>query len=98
MPRLTITIPEEQAERIAELADSDEYESKSDAVRGLIEEAERVGELETTIERLQNEKRALIGQYQEHNELVRYVEDQQEYRDQPFATRLKWRLFGREDD
>lgn len=98
MPRLTVTVSDDQAEQIEELAESDEYDSKSEVVRDFIDDALRVQELETTVERLRNEKRTLIQNYQQHNALVKYVEEQQEIQDQPLLTRAKWRVFGRPEE
>lgn len=58
----------------------------------------RVEELETHLERLQNEKRLILQDREENQALVRYVEDersaQERWRQAGFGTKLKWRLFG----
>lgn len=96
MPRLTVTLTEEQAERVEELSgDSGEYESKSEVVRTFIDRGERVPDLERTVERLQREKRLILEERDEKNELARYVEDELQYREQDLRTRLKWWLFGK---
>ncbi|MFC5973680.1 ribbon-helix-helix protein, CopG family [Halomarina salina] len=97
VPRLTITLDEEQKELVDELSsDGGPYESKSEAVRNLIQDGERAQELERTVERLQNEKRALIENRQETTELANYVEEERSWRSAPISTRLKWWVFGRE--
>lgn len=54
MPRLTVTITEEQADLLDELSgDSGEYESKSAAVRDFIQRGEERRELEQEITRLE---------------------------------------------
>jgi Arc/MetJ-type ribon-helix-helix transcriptional regulator len=55
MPRLTITINEEQNELLEALTDEDgEYESKSAAVRSFIQAGEEQQELQNEIERLRD--------------------------------------------
>lgn len=98
MPRLTITLTEEQAEKVAELSSDDgPYESKSEAVRNLIQAGERVGDLEEKVERLDREKRIILEQREENQELVRYAETERAYREAGLPTRLRWFLFGRQD-
>lgn len=97
VPRLTITLTEEQAERVAELSgDGGPYESKSEAVRMLIQRGERVDELEQKAERLEREKRLILEEREEKRELARYVEDEQAWRSAGLTTRAKWWLFGKD--
>lgn len=92
MPRLTITLTEEQAELVEELSqDGGPYESKSEAVRNLIQAGERVEELETKVDRLEREKLLILEERQEKQELVRYIEDRKEG---SFVDRVRWFLFG----
>lgn len=98
MPRLTVTLTEEQAEKVDELSgDSGPYESKSEAVRNLIQGGERVDELEEKVERLEREKRLILEEREEKRELVRYVEGEQEWRSAGLAKRARWWLFGKGD-
>jgi Arc/MetJ-type ribon-helix-helix transcriptional regulator len=102
MPRLTITVTDEQAALLEELSeDGGQYESKSAAVRDFIQAGEQVAELERENERLQRERRQLLDQRNEHTELVRYAEDQREQeqnarerRRKPAWTRAWWWLTG----
>ena len=102
MPRLTITVTDEQAELLEELSGDDgQYESKSAAVRDFIQSGERVAELERENERLNRERRQLLKQREEHSELVRYAEDHREQeqsarerRKKPAWTRAWWWLTG----
>lgn len=101
MPRLTITIDDEQADLLEEkTGEGGEYESKSEAVRNFIrgyeELSERVDELENENARLERQLTAANNRYKEHTELVKYVEDELSYRDAGLATRAKWWLFGRD--
>lgn len=111
MPRLTITVTDEQAELLEEKAgDNGEYESKSEAVRAFIQEYERLSKrvagleaeyeeeiavLERENERLRNEKQLILEQREENTELQRYVEDELSYREAGLGTRMKWWLFGK---
>lgn len=102
MARLTITVTDEQAALLEELSDDDgQYESKSAAVRNFIQTGERVAELEREVERLNRERRQLLEQRAEHDDLVRYAEDQREQeqnarerRRKPAWTRAWWWLTG----
>lgn len=98
VPRLTITLTEEQADRVAELSgEGGLYESKSEAVRMLIQTGERVEELERTVERLEREKRLILEDREEKRELVRYVEDERSWRSASLPRRVKWWVFGKEE-
>lgn len=77
-------------ERIAEL----------EATRDELQDA--VDDLERDAERLQNEKRLILEDREEKQELVRYVEaertEQQRWRQAGLTTRLKWRITGMPGD
>ena len=95
MPRITVSVSDEQNERLSELAaDDGPYESKSEAMRSFIDADERVQELEQEIERLNRERRQLLEQRSENQELRRYVEDEQRYRQGGVIQRLKWWIRG----
>lgn len=65
------------------------------------EEAERlreeVDELQTEVERLRNEKRLILEEREEKNELARYVEEEQTWRQAGIITRTKWWLYGKSE-
>lgn len=95
MPRITVSVSDEQDERLAELStDGGPYESKSEAMRSFIGTDERVRELEQEVERLNRERRQLLEQRSENTELRRYVEDEQRYRQGGMIQRLKWWVRG----
>jgi len=102
MPRITVSLSEEQDAQLAELTDdSGPYESKSEAMRSFIGADVRVRELEQEVERLNRERRQLLEQREEHGELVRYAEDQrdqeqrtQQRREKPVWTRVRWWVLG----
>jgi Arc/MetJ-type ribon-helix-helix transcriptional regulator len=102
MPRFTVTVTDEQAALLEDLSsDGGPYESKSEAVRSFIQDGERLAELEQENDRLQRERRQLLEQREEHQELARYAEDQRENeqrvrerRQQPAWVRAWWWLTG----
>ena len=70
MPRITVSITDEQDARLAELVgDEGLYESESEAMRSFIGTDERVRELEQEVERLNRERRQLLEQRSENKEL-----------------------------
>ena len=106
MPRFTVTLPDDQGELIEDLAGDDgPASSKSEAVRMLIDDAQRVSEVEDENDRLRRERRQLLDQRDEHSDLVRYVEDRRDRErrrrakeEQPIWTRAAWWMFGRPSD
>ena len=105
MPRYSVTLPDEQGELIEDLAGDDgPASSKSEAVRILIDDAQRVAELEDENERLRRERRQLLEQREERNDLVRYADAEREdaelrrrRRKQPIWTRVRWWVYGEPD-
>ena len=96
MPRITVSVSDEQAERIEELADEDgPYSSKSEVMRYFIQRSQEADDLERENNRLHRERRQLLDQREEHNELVQYVGDEFSYREQGLFTRIRWWLFGK---
>lgn len=98
MARLTVTITDEQAELLDELSeDGGEYDSKSAAVRDFIQSGQRVAELEEKVDQLESEKRLLLEELAEKQDLVCYVEAERSHRRAGLATRAKWWLLGRDE-
>ena len=104
MPRLTVSLSDERSERINKLAESDEYDSKSEVVNDLIDKGETVNQIVEENERLKQEKRKLIDQREEHDELVKWadehrslLEDEYRRRNAPIWRRLRWFVMGKED-
>ena len=102
MPRITVSVSDEQAERIEDLASEDgPHSSKSEVMRYFIQRSQEADDLERENDRLHRERRQLLDQREERNELVRYAEDQREQeqrvrerRQQPAWTRAWWWLTG----
>ena len=109
MKRLTVSLESEHIDRLDELQDEHDVDSRSAALRRLFTEYEELQteyeelnteyeELETELERARRERRQLLEQREEHQELARYVADErtaeQRWREASLATRLRWRLTG----
>jgi Arc/MetJ-type ribon-helix-helix transcriptional regulator len=90
MPRLSITLTEEQNERVEELVENGEYKSKNAVVQDWLSDAEKVNQVESENERLHRERRQLLEQRNENQELVEYVEDEKRYRHAGLFQRFRW--------
>jgi hypothetical protein len=112
MQQITLRIPEDT---VAELDDeADEHGvSRSEYIRDILDSRHehdgdvdalrtQVDELQTELERVRNEKRLILSEREEKQELARYVEDErraeQRWREAGLRTRLKWRVFGMPPD
>lgn len=113
MQRITVSLEPEQIDRLDELQNEHNIDSRSAAIRRLFDEYDDLQaeyeelkseyeELETDLERARRERRQLLEQREEHQELARYVEDErtieQRWREASLATRLRWRLTGMPSD
>lgn len=108
MQQITLRIPEDTLKNLEEEADEhgvsrseyirDVLETRNEHAEDVDELQERIDELETELERVRNEKRLILEERDEKNELVRYVETErtrQERKDTaPIWTRAKWKVFG----
>lgn len=87
--------------------------SRSEALRAILDDYEDLQkryedlhteyeDLQTELERVKNEKRLILEDREEKQELVRYVEDErtfeQKWREAGAAQKLKWKLFGMDDE
>ena len=79
-------------------------ESRAEAIRRLVERGLEYDELAREIERLENEKRTLIADREEKQELVRFAESQRELAEyererqkRGVFTRFVWWLRGQPD-
>jgi Arc/MetJ-type ribon-helix-helix transcriptional regulator len=87
MPRLSVTLTDEQNQRVEELVESGEYSSKNAVVQDWLADAERVNQLESELAQTEARVEDLRRQLQQANagerdvdELVAYVEDERELR------------------
>lgn len=102
--RITVTLREEQVEMIDEMAEDDNlrYDSRSEAVRYLIDRVDdledALEEVERDLERVRNEKEVLVDQHQQSQELELYREQQETLLEASLGQRVKWLVFGKEDE
>ena len=104
MPRLTVSISEDQQSFIEEKAgDGRPYESKSAFVRECLQRYEQVDELEAQVNDLQNQLRAANSKNDDMDDLAEYVQGERELqsmererRNAPIWDRVRWLIFGRE--
>lgn len=96
MSRLTISLNDAEEAIIDEkVGDGGEYDSKSEFVRSCIQAHTEVEELEQQVERLEREKRMILEQREEADEIKRYVEEERSWRSAPVTKRVKWWVFGK---
>jgi Arc/MetJ-type ribon-helix-helix transcriptional regulator len=96
MSRLTVSLNDAEEAIIDEkVGDDAEYDSKSEFVRNCIQAHTEVEELEQQVERLEREKRMILEQREEANEIKRYVQEERSYRNAPVTKRVKWWVFGK---
>lgn len=101
MPQASARVSENVSAEID--AYSDEHDcSRSTAIRELLQRGVEYDRVRNENDRLQRNLQQLIGQREEHGELVEYVEEEralqqrrQERQDAPAWRRAKWWLFGR---
>ncbi len=111
--RVTVSLGDEHLKALADFKDAHGVESRSEAVRLLLDEYEALQrdyeelntayeELETEAERLKREKRLILEERDEKQELIRFVEEErtaeQRWREAGLATRIRWKLFGMDPD
>jgi Arc/MetJ-type ribon-helix-helix transcriptional regulator len=102
MDRITVTLPTDMVDRIDDLAgDSGAYESRSEAVRTLIRQGERLEEVERERDRLREQLAARNARADDVGELVEYVEherairrEERRRRSAPVWKRAKWWVLG----
>jgi Arc/MetJ-type ribon-helix-helix transcriptional regulator len=96
MEPVTVSIEESHIDLLDELsAEGGPCTNRSEAMRMIIDQYSEQTELAQEVERLTRERRQLLEQREEHDELVRYVADELSYREQGLLTRVRWWLFGK---
>ena len=96
MEPVTVSIEESQLGLLDSLsADDGPCKNRSEAMRMIIQRYSEQSELAEEVERLNRERRQLLAQREEHDELVRYVDDELSYRENGLLTRARWWLFGK---
>ena len=101
MRSISIKIPEDTDEALDAVAREEHDGNRSEAIRALIDKGlrydDRVTDLEIENERLHRERRQLLEQREENQELVRYVEGERSWREAGLLRRAKWWLTGMSD-
>lgn len=95
MDKRTIRIPDDVAEDIDRRAEENDV-SDSEAARELLRRGMEADELEREVERLNRERRQLLEQREENQQLRRYVENDVDWHEASLPTRLRWYVFGKE--
>mgnify|MGYP002763905104 FL=1 len=113
MKKVSVSLEPSHVEAIDDRQDDEDISSRSEALRSILDEYEDLQEqyedlrteyedLQTELERVKNEKRLILEDREEKQELVRYVEDErtfeQKWREAGVAQKLKWKLFGMDDE
>lgn len=104
--RITVTLPEDMADRIAELSgDEGPYESKSEAVRNLIRQGEQYDDVAQERDRLEEKVAAANTRADDVGEIVEYVERERAVRERererrraPIWERARWWILGEPGD
>lgn len=91
--KISVTLGSEQVGEISELV-GDEYESRSEAVRELIDRGFQYEALERERDRLQEQLAAVNSRQDEVTEIVEYVDEERSWRSAPIWQRAKWWVFG----
>jgi Arc/MetJ-type ribon-helix-helix transcriptional regulator len=103
MPRLTITISEDQSELLEELSgEAGEYDSKSEAVREFIQAGERQVELRERVQDLESQLRERSQVETKIDNLPDRILSHETYQDRrqrlldkaSVPTRIKWTIMG----
>jgi hypothetical protein len=102
MDQITIRLEEDVLEEVEAEAE-EEDETRSEYLRNVIASRNEHDDLQTEVERLRREKRQILEQREQNQQLAKYVEREksiqerrQEWMEADLATRMRWRLFGRD--
>lgn len=100
MKSITVSIEEDHIETLDELSqDSGPCANRSEAMRMIISQHSDAQRLAEENERLQREKRQILDQREEHNELVEYVDREKSLQERRIEAaiweRARWWLFGK---
>lgn len=103
MERLTIRVPEEILDEIERIETADDV-STSEAARRLLRRGTEYERIREERDRFERQYQQLVAQREEHDELVRYVEQERDLQQQrerrrsaPVWERAKWWVLGTPD-
>lgn len=92
--KISVTLRSDQVGELSDLV-GDEYENRSEAVRGVLDKGFAYDEIQATADRLERQLAQVIDERDEHQDLVAYVEEEQSWREAPLSTRVKWWVLGK---
>jgi metal-responsive CopG/Arc/MetJ family transcriptional regulator len=92
--KISVTLRSEQVGELSDLV-GDEYENRSEAVRGVLDKGFAYDEIQATADRLERQLAQVIDEREERQEIVAYVEEEQSWREAPLSARVKWWVFGK---
>ena len=101
MDQIAVRLPDDLLDAVDDAAD-EQGVSRSEYIRDTLERRvsgetdDRMRELEQEVERLNRERRQLLEQRSENQELRRYVEHDVEWHEASLPTRLRWYVFGKD--
>ena len=99
MAQISLRLPDELLESLDEEAEERNV-SRSQYIRDTLESRHglrrEIAECDREIERLNRERRQLLEQREENQQLRRYVENDVEWHEASLPTRLRWWLFGKD--
>jgi chromosome segregation ATPase len=101
--RASLVLYERHLDLLDDLQEDDDRDvrSRSEAARELIDEWDELRkeceDLRTENERLQNRIMTLIDEREERQELVRFVDEEEQRRKAGIVQRAKWWAFGKDD-
>lgn len=102
MQKCTVSLRDRDVDVIDDVEQRDDVDSRSEAVRRIITEyadlRAECEDLRTECERLKNEKRTILEQREENEELVAYVDQEKTLQERKakagVVTRLRWWVSG----
>ena len=92
--KISVTLRSEQVGELSDLV-GDEYENRSEAVRGVLDKGFAYDEIQATADRLERQLAQVIDEREKNQQIVAYVEEEQSWREAPLSTRVKWWVFGK---
>lgn len=96
--KMSITLGEAQVREISDVQEESGYESRSEAVRDLVDKGLAYDEVEAERDELRRELRSLADRLDEMDDIARYARRRQLLADAPIWRRLRWRITGAPDD
>jgi len=104
MQQITVRLPEELIGELDDEAENGHYDSRAERIRDVLESRSDVDELQQEVDRLRRERRQILEQRTENQELVAFADQRRSMLERrearhnaPLWTRAKWFVFGRSE-